>query len=403
MAIAGLRGTGDMGTDERPKNFREMILWRSPQGQAPLTALLSKMGSEATDDPEFSWWEEELNQMRAQVFFTTGFSTTDTNLTLRTTLAVDGLDLVPGDILLVEKPIATGVYDHELVVVSSVTSSSVIIVARAFAGSAAAPIANNTFLTKIGNTFAEGSGSPVVSTRNPTKFFNYCQLFKTAYENTKTLAKTKMRTGDPLKNDRKRKMFDHSVALENAFLFGRRSEVTGANGKPQRTSAGILQQLQLGNPTSIFAFSTTPTVNSILDNLYQIWDYESEAGSERIAFCGNNALNTLNKVANAASNTRLNFDGYVTLYGMKLMRWILPQGEIYLKTHPLFNTHGRFTNDMLVLDPTVLKYRYLRDTDFQDNIQANDADTQKGQWLTEAGLELHHAKTCKWLSNMTFP
>ena len=88
---------------------------------------------------------------------------------------------------------------------------------------------------------------------------------------------------------------------------------------------------------------------------------------------------------------------------MKLMRWVLPQGEIYLKSHPLFNTHGRFTNDMLVLDPTVLKYRYLRDTDFQDNIQANDADTQKGQWLTEAGLELHHAKTCKWLSNMTFP
>lgn len=28
MAVAGLRGTGDWATDERPKNFREMILWR---------------------------------------------------------------------------------------------------------------------------------------------------------------------------------------------------------------------------------------------------------------------------------------------------------------------------------------------------------------------------------------
>jgi len=403
MAIAGLRGTGDMGTDERPKNFREMILWRSPQGMAPLTALLSKMQSESTDDPEFSWWEEELNQVRLQIFFTTGFSTTNTDLTVSTAGALNAQDLVPGDILLVEKAIASSAYDHELVVVSSVTSSSVVVVARAFAGTSAAPIANNTFLTKIGNTFAEGTNSPNVSTRNPTKFFNYTQIFKTAYEQTRTLSKTKMRTGDPLKNDRKRKMFDHSVALENAFLFGKRSETTGANNKPQRTTAGILQQLQLGNPTSIYAFSTTPTVNLLLDNLYQIWDYDSEAGSERIGFCGNNALNTLNKIANAASNTRLNFDGYVTLYGMKLMRWILPQGEIYLKTHPLFNTHGRFTNDMLVLDPTVLKYRYLTDTDFQDNIQANDADTKKGQWLTEAGLELHHAKTCKWISNMTFP
>ena len=39
MAVAGLRGTGDWATDERPKNFREMILWRNPNGMAPLTAL----------------------------------------------------------------------------------------------------------------------------------------------------------------------------------------------------------------------------------------------------------------------------------------------------------------------------------------------------------------------------
>ena len=43
MAVAGLRGTGDWGTDERPKNFRETILWRDPNGSAPLTALMSKM------------------------------------------------------------------------------------------------------------------------------------------------------------------------------------------------------------------------------------------------------------------------------------------------------------------------------------------------------------------------
>lgn len=55
MAVAGLRGTGDWGTDERPKNFREYILWRRPNGMAPLTALLSKMKSEKSNDPEFAW------------------------------------------------------------------------------------------------------------------------------------------------------------------------------------------------------------------------------------------------------------------------------------------------------------------------------------------------------------
>ncbi len=42
-AVAGLRGSGDFATDERPKDFREYILWRNPNGNAPLTALLSKM------------------------------------------------------------------------------------------------------------------------------------------------------------------------------------------------------------------------------------------------------------------------------------------------------------------------------------------------------------------------
>lgn len=53
-AVAGLRGTGDWGTDERPKNFREYILWRNPNGDTPLTALMAKTGKESVDDPEFS-------------------------------------------------------------------------------------------------------------------------------------------------------------------------------------------------------------------------------------------------------------------------------------------------------------------------------------------------------------
>ena len=105
-----------------------------------------------------------------------------------------------------------------------------------------------------------------------------------------------------------------------------------------------------------------------------------------------------------SSSTRVNFTGKIeNAYGMKLQEWIFPQGNIYVKTHPLFNTHGRFTNDLFVFDPSVLIYRYMRDTKSQDNIQANDADEQKGQWLSECGLEMQHAKTACWLSNFVVP
>lgn len=396
-AVAGLRGSGDWGTDERPKNFREMILWRRPNGSAPLLAFTSKTKSQSVNDPEFSWWEEELNAVRVQINYTTGYATSATSLVID---SGDAQDLVPGDVLLVEAAL-TSSYTHELLVVSSVSSATAFDVKRGQAGTTAATIPNDAYLTKIGNVYGEGTNSPEVSSRNPTKLYNYVQIFKTAYSITNTAKVTKARTGDPLANDKKRKMFDHSVALEMSWLFGKRYEAaTGAsNGKPLRFTGGVLYMMSQYASQRITAFTTTPTEDTLLDAIYRIWDYDTDAGSERIAFCGNGALNSLNRLAKNANSTRINFDGFVHVYGMKLQRWIFPQGEIYVRTHPLFNLHGRFTNDLFVFDPTCMIYRYLRDTKPQDNIQANDADLQKGQWLTEAGLEMQHAKTSCWLSN----
>lgn len=394
-AVAGLRGTGDWGTDERPKNFREMILWRRPNGRAPLTALMSKTKSQRTDDPEFAWWEEELNLLRLQINFGTGYATS------ATTLVVDSGnadELVPGDVLLVEAAL-TASYTHEILVVSSVTDSTTFVVMRGQAGTTAATIANDTYLTKIGNVYEEGSTSPNVSSRNPTKLYNYCQIFKTAYSITESAKVTYARTGNALQNDKKRKMFDHSVAMELAFLFGKRYETTGSGGKPKRFTGGMLYMLSQYASSRITAFTTSPTETTLLNAVYPIWDYDTDAGSDRVCFAGNGFLNQLNQLAKNSSSTRINFNGVVTVYGMKLQEWVFPQGNIYVRTHPLFNTHARFTNDAFIFDPTVMIYRYLRDTKAQNNIQANDADLEKGQWIGECGLEMEHAKTSCWLSN----
>jgi hypothetical protein len=385
MAFAGLRGTGDWAADERPKNFREMILWRSPNGQAPLTALLSKMASEKVDDPEYSWWEEELNSIRLN---TNGVMTTTTITAF--VVDADALMLVPGDMLLVETSDAT---TAEIVRVNGVASDTSFDVIRAQGGTSAAAIPDNTFITKIGNSYAEGSVSPNVSNRNPTKKTNYLQIFKTAYEITNTAKMTRTRTGDPLKNDKKRKMFDHSVAMEFAFLFGKPIEFTGANGKPQRLTGGLRHYIT----TNVTVFATTPTETTFLNAVTPVFNFDGGGGNERIIFAGNGALTSLNKLAKAGMQVRT--DDVVKLYGMQLQRWIIPQGTFLLKTHPLMNTHARYTNSMFVADPSALKYRFLRDTKMEDNIQANDADEQKGQWLTECGLEIRHEKTMAYIGN----
>lgn len=396
-AILGLRGTGDFGTDERPKSFREAILWREPNGEAPLTALMSKMRKGSLSDPEHSWWEEDLEVTRLQV---------DGALVAGdTTFVVDSgaNNLVPGDLLMIEKESSeTTSYTAEIVKVSSVTSDTEFEVSREYGGTSAASISDDEYVLKIGSVFPEGSNSPSSSTRNPTKLHNFAQIWKTSYELTETTKKTKFRTGDPLKNDKIRKMFDHSVSLELSALFGVRNETTGANGKPERSMGGLLYMLQqYAGADGFKRYTGSVTYNDLMDDMYQVFDYNirgAGSGNERLVLCGNGALNAINKIATASGQVQLK--EVITVYGMDLTKMVLPQGTFYFKTHPLMNRHPVFTNSAFIINPPGLNWRALRDTKSQDNIQANDSDTHKGQWLTEGLVEFNHLKTFKYLGNI---
>jgi len=377
-----------------------MILWRDPNGQAPLTALMSKMRTESTDDPEFAWWEEELNPVRLQV---NGTVTTTTYTTI-TVDSGDAQDLVPGDLLMVEATPSDGsAYTFEILRVTAANSATEFIAARGAAGTTAAAINDDVFLTKIGSAHEEGGTSPDASTRNPTKYSNYTEIFKTAYRITNTAKVTRTRTGDPIKNDKKRKMFDHSVALEHACLFGVPDESeTGSNGKPRRYTGGLfhfLNQAVAAGDTHVIKVHTTSTSlteDDLLDDTYKMFDYNAEgAGNERLVLAGNVWLNRINKIIKNSSSTRMNYDGTIRQWGMELTRIKIPQGTWYVRSHPLMNANSLFTQGAFFINPAGVRWRPMRtrDTHFKDNIQANDADEQKGQWLTEGGCEFHHLKT----------
>lgn len=394
-AVAGLRGTGDWGTDERPKNFRELIMFRNPNGMAPITALMSRVRSESTNDPEFSWWDEPVDLVRLQVNGALGAGDT--------TVVVDSADpstaapdnrwgvaqhLTPGDLLLVEPAADAATYDNEIIEVDTVVSDTQFTVKRGRAGTSAAAIGNDLFLLKIGSTHGEGTPSPVAASRNPIKYSNFCQIFKTSYEVTNTAKSTRARTGDPIRNDKKRRSFDHARDIEHAILFGSKAEITGDNSKPQRTMDGLRKFIPASNTT---VFGAAVTVSSFLDAASVVFNFESPAGDERVAFCGNGALNELNKVIQTDANTQIQFGGVIKQFGMRMTELILPQGRLMLKTHPLLSRNTLYNSSMWLVDFAALRWRPLegRDTKFMDNIQGNDEDTTKGQWITEAGLEVN--------------
>ncbi len=393
--FAGLRGTGSFGTDERPKNFREMILWNSPNGKAPLFALSARMKKEATNDPEFSWWEETNSIGRSVVNGAIGDATVTTIVVDAASGGIGGaLQYAPGDLLLVEEDVVA--YTTEILKVDSVTSDTDMEVTRGAAQSTAASFGDGIGLLRIGSVHEEGSGSPATVTSNPTKFTNKTQIFKTPYQLTGTAAETHFRTGDPLKNDQLRKSFTHSEKLEQAFFWGQQSEITGGGGQPERTMGG-LRELITSNVT---VFTIDPTVDSFIAALTPVFDFESgAAGDERIVYAGNGALNFLNSLIAGESSTRINYNGVINIYGQKLMSFSLPQGTIAIKSHPLFNVHPLFTYSMFVINPSGLIYRPLknRDTKVQKNIQLPDEDLKKDQWLTECSLELHYEQSFAYI------
>ncbi len=415
-AVAGLRGTGDWSTDERPKSFRESILRMRPNGSAPIFALTSKAKKRTVTDPEFAWWTEPDTNVRLQINNSSNHAAGDTTLIIdssdpsssdQTLNRGTGTNVKAGDLLMVEPTSDNATYNSEIVMVTSVNSDTSINVARAQAGTSAATISDNVYLLLIGSAYAEGGSAPRAVSRNPIKSYNYTQIFKDSYEITGTANVTKTRTGDPWSNDKARKAYDHSRAIEWSFLFGQRNETAASSetGKPIRTMAGLRQQIPSSRTTVFTGPATfTGSTNNFLDAVYKVFDFESPAGDQRIAFCGNGALNALNKLVAMEDNVRVNFDKKITSYGMEFREFSMPQGSLLIRTHPLLNIHGGiYSNSMWVLDFSAIQYVTLpgRDTKAKDDIQLPGEDVRRGFYQTECAISLDRAgTTCAYLGNV---
>lgn len=392
-AINGLRGTGDWSDGERPKSFRESILWYKPNGNAPLFALTSKMRKKTVTDPEFSWWAEGMNHIRLQV--AGQLASGDTLVTVDsldpTTTTMGALygtarHLKPGDLLLVEPATDAETFDHELLLVTDVISDTQFSVQRGAGGTTAATIANDLFLLKIGSAYAEGTSAPEPTTRNPLKFQNYIQIFKTAYELTGTAAETELRTGNPWSNDKKRKMFDHSRDIEMSLLFGRAYETTGDNGKPLRFMGGLRSQIP---PENVTVFSSGVDMSAFADAIGPFFDFDMGGGDTRIAFAGNQALLELGKAVQGETGISIEMKQPITSWGMNFHEYSLPNGRLLMKSHPLMSAHPLYKKSMFIIDPGSLAYVVQRgrpDGKVLDDVQTKEEDVRRGFIHTDCSL-----------------
>lgn len=387
--IIGTRTTLNIEPSQRIPDVDDKIFILEP-GESPLTAFLTQIGkigdgggkfkSQAIQkrtvfNPEFTEFEDQYSGVWAQINNVAGYTAGDT------TLAVD----TPGASIFTKYDLVKVIRTGEIMRITSVNySGNTITVTRGAGATAAAALLDNDWLLVIGPAFEEGSVSGDSNTTKLVKVINYTQIFKTKFGVTLTEDASKLypegTPGADLKYMRAKHGVEHAKKVERAYWFGERKEATGPDGKPLRLTGGILEQIaSAGNVQDEASSSLT---EAEFRNFLR--DYAFKYGSsEKLFFCGNIVLSYIESFAAGKLQVRPEDK----TYGVQTRQYLSPYGVLNIVRHPMFD--NQYSGIAVVLDLSTVKHAVLngRDTVLQTNIQANDADEEVDQYLTESGLQ----------------
>lgn len=390
MAIQGVRGTGEFGTDFRPKNYRELFTLLEPNGNAPLNALLSFGSSESTDDPEYKNFRDELPDRTLTVNNGAGYNDTATSITIDA--ADDNKYAVAGAIVINS---STG----EVMRVTADTTGTTLAVARNIGGTTFT-ITDNDQLFVAGFAAAENAdvGTPI--TFDATVASNYTQIFRTAFGVSNTLKSTYLRTGDKEDEAMTKALKLHMSDIERAMFFGRKHEENGSSATPRRYTGGLTTTL-----TSVIDCNSDidgdGTMNEAQFDEQLISSVFKFGSKEKIAFVGATVAAHLQEFG----KDRWRPESVQGAYGVNLTRYSTFAGDLMVHLHPQFRQVPGMATSMIIVDFPYLRYRFLegRDTALYENRQGNGVDGAIHEYLTECGLELLqdkvHTHIKNWSSN----
>ena len=433
MAILGLMNSEDFAT-QREKNYRRNVFYYNPNGAFPITGLTSLLDEEETNDPQYYWWEK---RMPIRATLTAGAlvagpftNTSDVDLTAAGwTVTAEAVIRVwvsstanfrENNVIMIEgigdATSGTGTLYAYVKDIVGTTKLNIVVIEYKGAGlpkNGASEL--NLAVSVVGSTYEEGASQTSRSLHTiPTQFYNYAQIFRKPFQLTETAARTsaKWDLSGPYKDRAKEAQVDHFKELEFATLFGRRALHTGSSTKAQRLTGGIiwtLEQYEAANSdyrggtgaAAITADSNDDkriienTAGTLSEKTYdtyleRVFRFNRNRASELLCVCGSGFLKVIHQMYRGQSVISADFPT-ADSYGMNVTKHMTPFGDVFYKTHPLFNENSTRRNWALFLDVGELKWRYLqgRDTTLRKHIENKRDDYREDEWLTEGGMEIH--------------
>jgi hypothetical protein len=417
-SFLGMIGNSDWATDQRPKNWRQQLLYLYPNGTATMTAIQAMGKSENTDDPEYSWWTKGVEDRAATV---TGIYT---NVALSTAYTSGG---VVGTVLYIKCSAAHVAHfskGHKVVMrkashpsldvtayvvdrsVNGASSYVVIRLLEADDNSTTYDLSDADRMVIVGSMHAEGGVTPDAITYLPTKYSNYTNIFRTSLEMTRTARKTRLRTGEQYAQAKAEALMYHGIDMEWSSIFSEKYEGIGDNGKPLRSTQGVRPYLRENYSSHMVDYRTDANYSGLpwlsggedwlLDIIEKIFRNDDGTSGDFVGYAGSGVIKALERLTKAGVDMTVS-PGKSVGYGLILREWVTSFGSIYLKTHPLFSKEETTRNSLIIVKPKNIITRTLDDTMFYGQSNKDYAYTSSGrridglneEFLTELGFEFH--------------
>lgn len=330
----------------------------------------SPVGVIIVDNPKFEMQLDSINEIKTSV--TAAALSTDV-----TVYVTDGAIVGKYDLIYVPR---TG----EIMRASSV-SSNTLTVTRGQAGTTAAALLASDEVVMLNSSYAENAVSGDIRFKNTSFDYNYTQIAREPYGNSRTEQGTK-KYGIDNSYDRKKKMALIDMLRKNngtMWVGGRSIDSTNKF----RTTGGVL------------SFIDSANVYDVNNNLTQA---EFEYWMRKYALAYNNTKKTLfasskliEKINSWASDKVVyNSNAAVTKFGLSVKTYTTAWGDLDVVYEPYFDEVSSLNGYGVALDLNLIKFVYFVNGVLRafDDIQENDRDGRKGEWLMEFGVQVNVPK-----------
>lgn len=373
MALNILKGaqTTSQQTDTLIRSVDKKVFFAQAK-RAPINTILkalNRMVYAPTIKPE--WVEEDMGTPVTTLNGNINDSATTVNVAAGTGVMFDINDLLW---------IPTEAGGEQMLVTAR--TADALTVTRAFGANAAEVHTSGAQIVKLLSGYAENATSGVGLRQSSEIKYNYHQIFRTPIEMSRTESKVGRyeRGNEAAFAKAKRDAWRfHVEGKERSFING---DIKYDSTNNRRTCKGILRFLETREDMS--GTFTRAKLEAFLEYVMR------NGGEKYYMFASGKFLRAFN--TEILGNSSMNISPVTNKWGLDIRTYHSPFGSFNIVHHLIMSQilEGQYDGCAMLLDMDLMTEYYLDKTMYRPNIQANDQDGRKDEFLEECCPAVHN-------------